>query len=183
MNTILHQTGQQLVIRDIERKIEEHYDDNTIYTKKYSWMPKLSPNIQELWNELSLHNGTPTVPYIRTIIHIYGVHQMDEMYTLSANVTHRVPLLKTKGDTQSFRIYIHRYPIRNEYGIECQGHSQLNGEEVKIQKMEPITSFRNRDLFMEYLHRLCVDMSKETVDVEGKIKSKHKQDAFVNPIG
>jgi hypothetical protein len=179
MNTILHQTGQQLVISDIDHKIEEYYNSRTD-SNQYSWMPRLPSHIQELWNELSLHNGAPPFPYIMTIIHIYGVQQRDEVYTLSANVTHHSPIYQN-GDTQWIRIYIHRYPIRNEYGIECQGHSQVNGEEVKIQKMEPISSFQNRDGFMEYLHRLCVDMGKETLDVEGQLESAYNHDAFVNP--
>lgn len=179
----LTKTKRKLTIHNIDEKISEYYNHFTsLDENQLKWMVHLSPVSQQIWDELDINKGAIRKNlYISTKVHIYSVYESDVIYGMHAQMEHTSPIHQTE-DNQWVKVYIHRYPHNEDfptyYGVEVTGHRYNDGETVRMKREIPLNVIGDRIHFMETIHRICVELSKETMDVDGLLDTYHSTETF-----
>jgi hypothetical protein len=180
---VIELTKTKLTIPNIEEKISEYYNHFTsVNNNEFKWMVHLSPVSQQIWDELDINKGNIRKNlYISTKVHIYTAYESDVLYDMRVLMKHTSPIHQTE-ESQWVKASIHRYPYNEDfpthYGIEVSGYRYNDGETVRLRREVPLNVIRDRLHFMETVHRICVELSRETMDVEGLLDTYHSTEIF-----
>jgi hypothetical protein len=160
-NNTTNTTSKKLTIYNIDETIHQYTPLSTIIQWKVDYLS----------DELYIHNIntiTKRELYISTHIHIYNVYETDEVYGMSVQMKHTSDI--HQNHNQWVKIYIHRYSHTAYYTIEGSGYRYDDGERMQLKWNVPLDVIEDRNKFVEILHRICIELSRETIDMSHYIR-------------